>query len=589
MKRKSLIVLTLIVALIFPMTALAEEMPPLPSVYKGTVVDQSGKAVFSGTINAYTNDILRGSVDFKDGKYNRLLVNGDKDAVNVEVDFIVDVNGVELDATPAPVVKWQEGKISGLDIGEIKLTVNTSAIPNVTAPTASNASGSYAGSFNVELITTTQGAKIYFTTDNSDPRSSSTRVEYNQAITIDKNLTLKAVAELNGALSSVQTYTYTLSDKVSVEAVNNDFTLKVGNTKQIRVTTLPANASLSYQSDKTSVATVNSIGVVTGRGEGTAVITITASSSGMTAGTETVRVRVSENPIEITVTPESVNMEVGKTQLLTVSTDPSGTLKAFKSSDRSVATVDSAGYITAVAAGKATITITATKDDYEDGEETVKVTVTSGGSGGTGNNPGTNPGTTPGTTPGTNPPGPTSFSDVPQNHWAYGNIAFLAKSGIVGGYVDGTFQPAKNVTRAEFTKMLAIAVGLAEEKPAQAKFSDVPGTLWSYGYIEAAAKAGLVTGDAAGTFRPNANITRQEMAAILVRAMGKGDAGTTNSDQATAFTDDKSIAPWARGFVVSAVQDGLLGGDSGGNTLRPAQNATRAESCAMIARLLEKI
>ncbi|MCR6545302.1 S-layer homology domain-containing protein [Dehalobacterium formicoaceticum] len=586
MKQKTLIVLTLIVALIFPMTALAAEMPPLPSVYKGTVVDQSGKAVSSGTINAYTNDTLRGSVDFKDGKFSRLLVDGDKDAVNVEVDFIVDVNGVELDATPAPAVKWQEGKISGLDIGEIKLTVNTTAIPNVTAPTASKASGSYSGSFDVELSTTTQGAKVYYTTDNSDPRSSSTRVEYNQAITIDKNLTLKAVADLNGALSSVRTYTYTLSDKVSVEAVNNDFTLKVGNTKQIRVTTSPANASLSYQSDKTSVATVNSSGVVTGKGEGTAVITITATNSGMTAGTETVRVRVSENPIEITVTPESVNMEVGKTQLLTVSSDPSGTLKAFKSSDRSVATVDSAGYITAVAAGKATITITATKDDYEDGEETVKVTVTTAGNGGsTGNNPGTNPGTT----PGTNPPGPTSFSDVPQNHWAYGNIALLAKSGIVGGYVDGTFQPAKNVTRAEFTKMLVIAVGLTEEKPTQAKFSDVPGTVWSYGYIEAAAKAGLVTGDATGTFRPNDNITRQEMAAILVRAMGKGDAGTTNSDQATTFTDDKSIAPWARGFVVSAVQDGLLGGDGGGNTLRPAQNATRAESCAMIARLLEKI
>ncbi|WP_089609415.1 S-layer homology domain-containing protein [Dehalobacterium formicoaceticum] len=506
MKRKTLIVLTLILALIFPMTALAEDMPPIPSIYKGTVVDQDGKAVSAGTINAYTKDTLRGSIDLKDGKFSKFLVTGDVDTINIPVAFTIEINGVEADATADPEVKWQEGKISGLDIPEIKLTVDTSKLPDV-------------------------------------------------------------------------------SGQVSVEAANDNFTVKVGNTRQIRVTTTPDNAALSYQSDKTGVATVNSSGVVTAKGEGTAVITVTASSSGMLDGKATIRVRVSENPIEITVTPESVKLDAGKTQQLSVTTDPTGTTKSYKSSDTKVATVNSSGIITAVAQGTATITITAAKDNYEDGEDTVKVTVTSAGSGSTGNNPGTNPGTT----PGTNPPGPTSFSDVPQNHWAYGNIALLAKSGIVGGYVDGTFQPAKNVTRAEFTKMLAIAVGLAEEKPAQPKFSDVPGTLWSYGFIEAAAKAGLVTGDAAGTFRPNDNITRQEMAAILVRAMGKIDAGTTNASLATAFTDDKSIAPWARGFVVSAVQDGLVGGYSVDNTFRPAQNATRAESCAMIARLLEKI
>jgi hypothetical protein len=509
MKRKTLIVLTLILALIFPMTALAqEEMPPIPAIYKGTVVDQDGKNISSGTINAYTNDIHRGEIDFKNGKFSRYLVNGDSKSHNAVVKFTVVINGVELDATSAPEVKWQSGKISGLDIPEIKLTVDTSSLPET-------------------------------------------------------------------------------SEQVTIEADNDNFTLKIGKTKQIRVTTTPANATLSYKSDKTSVATVSSSGVVTAKGQGTAIITVTASSPGMDDGKETVRVRVSENPIEITVDPDSVKLEVGKTQQLSVTTDPSGTTKTYKSNKTSVATVSSSGRITAIAPGNATITITAKKDGYEDGEESVKVTVTEiGGSGG---GSGGIPGTTPGTTPGTNPPGPTSFTDVPEYHWAHGNITFLAQSGIVGGYEDGTFQPAKNVTRAEFTKMLVAAVGLTVENPAMARFSDVPTTLWSFGYIEAAAKAGLVTGDTTGTFRPNDNITRQEMAAILVRAMGKGDAGTTNANLATTFSDDSSIATWARGFVVAAVQDGLVGGYSEDNTFRPAQNATRAESSAMISRLLEKI
>lgn len=180
---------------------------------------------------------------------------------------------------------------------------------------------------------------------------------------------------------------------------------------------------------------------------------------------------------------------------------------------------------------------------------------------------------------------PCNFTDVAATHWAANVIKDLCEKGILGGYPDGTFKPNVDVTRAEFTKIIVLAVGLAEENPVTPTFTDVaPGT-WYYGYIEAASKAGLVKGYETGEFRPNAKITRQEIAAILVRALGIDD--TVYANEKTSFKDDQSIAPWARGSVVVAVKEGLIQGYPDG-TFGPRKNATRAETCMMVSRFMEK-
>jgi len=253
---------------------------------------------------------------------------------------------------------------------------------------------------------------------------------------------------------------------------------------------------------------------------------------------------------------------VGETRQLTVTTDPSGAEVTYASSDESVATVSSAGLIMAVGKGEATITVTATKDEYDAGSADVRVVVLE-------------------------LPKP-AYIDVPLNHWAASMIAELSQKGIIGGYPDGSFKPGNNITRAEFTKILAGAIGLTQETPAAPTYNDVaPGT-WYYGYVEAAAKAGLVKGDGTGAFRPNAKITRQEIAIILIRAMEKESAAKANASLQTSFSDDQGIASWARGYVVIAVQEGLINGYPGDNTFRPKNNATRAEACTMIYRFMEK-
>ena len=182
-------------------------------------------------------------------------------------------------------------------------------------------------------------------------------------------------------------------------------------------------------------------------------------------------------------------------------------------------------------------------------------------------------------------PPPCVFTDVPENHWAVNVIKELCQKGIIGGYPDGTFKPGNDITRAEFTKIIVKALGLAEGEPTLPTFKDVAPGDWYFGVVEAAAKAGLVKGYENGEFRPNAKITREEIAAILVRALGKQDAAAANAEEKTAFQDDQSIASWARGSVVVAAKEGLIKGYPDG-TFGPKKNATRAETCAMVSRFL---
>lgn len=176
------------------------------------------------------------------------------------------------------------------------------------------------------------------------------------------------------------------------------------------------------------------------------------------------------------------------------------------------------------------------------------------------------------------------FSDVPVSHWAAGVIKGLCQREIVGGYSGAIFRPEKNITRAEFTKLLVKILSLSEERPAQPTFKDVAPGNWHYGVVEAAVKKGLVKGYENGEFWPDALITRQEMAVILARATGKENMAAARAQEKTTFTDDQEIASWARGVVVVIVKDGLMKGYPEG-TFGPKNNATRAEACAIVQRI----
>jgi len=178
------------------------------------------------------------------------------------------------------------------------------------------------------------------------------------------------------------------------------------------------------------------------------------------------------------------------------------------------------------------------------------------------------------------------FKDLTKEHWAYECIMKLCQQNIVNGYPDKTFRPGNNITRAEFAKLIGGALGLAKQTPGKATFKDVRPTDWHYGYVEAAAKAGLVKGYE-GKFRPNDFITRQEITAIMIRAMGKEAEARDLAKEKLALADAAKIADWAKGYVALAVAQGIIEGYPD-NTFGPTKNATRAEASTMVCRYLEK-
>jgi peptide/nickel transport system substrate-binding protein len=173
------------------------------------------------------------------------------------------------------------------------------------------------------------------------------------------------------------------------------------------------------------------------------------------------------------------------------------------------------------------------------------------------------------------------FSDIPEDYWAKKEIDYLVSKGVVIGFPDGTFKPEQTVTREQFAKMICIAKGLKEYKPSTSTFKDVSSSRWSYGYVEAAAKAGYIKGYTNGNFGPSDSITREQLAVLLIRVLGKeSEANSSNLVIATFSNDEKNISSWAKGSVTLAVRPEfqLLIWDDSMN-IRPKSSASRAE-CA---------
>lgn len=179
-----------------------------------------------------------------------------------------------------------------------------------------------------------------------------------------------------------------------------------------------------------------------------------------------------------------------------------------------------------------------------------------------------------------------SFADVPASHWASAAIKSLTAKQIVTGVTDTKYQPNSKVSRAEFTALLARALGL--QAGDHAAFADVKAGAWYASYVDAAVKAGIVTGRSKDTFAPNETISREEMAVMLIRALevkqGKKVDATVS---AGAFADATKISSWAAAYVNAAASLELLQGKEN-HQFDPQGFMTRAESAQVIYKLLAK-
>lgn len=173
-----------------------------------------------------------------------------------------------------------------------------------------------------------------------------------------------------------------------------------------------------------------------------------------------------------------------------------------------------------------------------------------------------------------------AFSDV-QGNWAETQIKKWAEKGLVGGYLDGTFKPNNEVTRAEFVALVNRAFGITNAG-AEANFTDVQEGQWCYQDVAAAKAAGYIAGYTDGSFRPNQTITRQEVASILVRLMDL-EQTTEGLEQ---FNDAGQIPAWSRGAIGAIVKAGLMVGYTDG-TFQAVRSITRAEAVVTLDRALD--
>ncbi|MCQ6557611.1 S-layer homology domain-containing protein [Paenibacillus mendelii] len=179
------------------------------------------------------------------------------------------------------------------------------------------------------------------------------------------------------------------------------------------------------------------------------------------------------------------------------------------------------------------------------------------------------------------PEDPVMLTDI-LGHWAEASIREAAARHVVSGYSDGTFKPDRPVTRAEFVVMLAKAFRMNENRSALV-FTDAERIgAWAKPAIEQAVQSGIVTGYSDGSFRPDAPMTRAEMAIMIARALG-----IPMSEKASAsFSDNGDIPQWAKGAVEAIRKLGIVAGRGDGRFV-PSGIMTRAEAIVVLMRMPE--
>ncbi|GGD92557.1 hypothetical protein GCM10010911_58970 [Paenibacillus nasutitermitis] len=170
------------------------------------------------------------------------------------------------------------------------------------------------------------------------------------------------------------------------------------------------------------------------------------------------------------------------------------------------------------------------------------------------------------------------YRDI-SGHWAESAIVALNKKGIIAGSGAYKFRPDASITRAEAVSMLVRAFKLP--KGGSTGFKDVPAKHWAAGAIAQAVAARLASGYLGGVFGPDRFITREEMAAMLVRALKLGTAKPPKAPY-----NDVELSRWSAPSLSALKQKGIIGGYPG-QQFKPEQTASRAEFASLLLRALK--
>ena len=179
-----------------------------------------------------------------------------------------------------------------------------------------------------------------------------------------------------------------------------------------------------------------------------------------------------------------------------------------------------------------------------------------------------------------------TFDDVPEEAWYKPAVDYVAAAGLMNGIGDNKFDPKGVMTRGMVVTVLYRLDGEPAVTGIETPFEDVPADEWYTDAVAWAYDEGIVSGMTPTTFAPTDPVTREQMAAMLMRYCC---VNTTVKDEmlpelraalAEVFSDSDTISDWATLAVCSCVEAGLMNGDAAG-TFRAKDSMSRAE-CAQI-------
>ena len=182
------------------------------------------------------------------------------------------------------------------------------------------------------------------------------------------------------------------------------------------------------------------------------------------------------------------------------------------------------------------------------------------------------------------------FTDMDHNGWYHTFIDYVVKNGLMNGTSATTFSPDAKVTRG----MVAQTLYAMEGKPASgtdAPFSDVPSDRYYAAAIKWCAANGIVSGYEDGTFHPEENITRQQLATMLYAYACYKGADRSKQADLSGYSDQAAVAAYAETPMRWAVAAGLMEGRQSdqGKQLCPNETAMRSELAVLLMNLREKI
>lgn len=177
-----------------------------------------------------------------------------------------------------------------------------------------------------------------------------------------------------------------------------------------------------------------------------------------------------------------------------------------------------------------------------------------------------------------------ALSDV-RGYWGEQYITTLVNRSIIGGFPDGTFRPNADITRAQFAAIAVKAFNLPVSGVSN-NFTDVRSNYWANPAITAVSNSGLVTGFPDGTFRPDDRITRAQAMVVLAKALGNRFRPSGSLDN---YSDRQAIPDWANESITKAANAGVIVNFPDPRLIAPNRLATRGEVAGLIYQTLFKL